>query len=152
MLALLESVILDCQTAKGVWQGFLDKPGAPGDHWTLVSWVGPERAKQLHEINLRAKQAVDQICRLAGPQAGRFVALDEDVTEMAYRQLKPGETGVEAARASIASLQVLADELREMKERLRRPPAPASKVAKKALKKPVKKPVRPVVKKAPAKK
>lgn len=149
MVALIESAILDCQSAKGVWQGFLDRPGAPGDHWTLVSWVGPERAKQLHEINLRAKQSVEQVCRLAGPQAGRFVVLDEDVTEMAYRQLKPGETGIEAARGAIDKLQARMDYLREVKERLRRPPAP--KAAKKVLKK-IQKPVKPVKKKAPAKK
>lgn len=151
MAALLESVILDCQAAKGVWQGFLDNPGAPGDAWALVSWVGPARAKQLHEINLRARQAVEQVCRLAGPAAGRFVMLDEDVIEMAYRQLKPDETGVQAAQVAVAKLQESTDYLRALKERLRRPAA--AKDAKQAPK-PVKKKAaaKSVKKKAPAKK
>lgn len=154
MVALLESVVLDCQASKGVWQEYLSNPGAPGDQWTLVSWVGPARAKQLHEINLRAKESVEKICRLAGPEAGRFVVLDEDVTEMAYRQLKPDETGPEAAKTAVANLEKRAEYLRELKERLRRPPAPgkAAKVAKKTNKKIPKKAAKPARKKAPPKK
>jgi hypothetical protein len=121
ILARLEAVVKECQAAVQVWQGYLDKPGAAGDRWTIVSWIGPDRAKQLHEINLRAKQNVEEVCRMAGPEAGRFIALEEnvDVIEMAYRMLKPGETGVDAARAAVQKLQERIEYLKGLIERLR---------------------------------
>jgi hypothetical protein len=108
-----------------VWQGYLAKPGAPGDQWTIVSWVGPDRAKQLHEINLRAKQNVEEVCRMAGPRSGRFVALDDDVIEMAYRMLKPGETGADAAKTAVQRLQERMEYIRGLLQRLKAAPAKA---------------------------
>lgn len=133
--ARLETVAEECQAAIQVWQGYLKAPGAPGDHWTIVSWIGPDRARQLHEINLRAKWNVEDVCRVAGPGAGRFVALDnEDVIEMAYRQLKPGETGVEAAKTAVERLLARIDYLRGLIERVRTA-KPASASAKAGAKK-----------------
>jgi hypothetical protein len=126
VLSRLDAMVKECQAALQVWQGYLAKPGAPGDQWTIVSWVGPDRAKQLHEINLRAKQNVEEVCRMAGPQSGRFVALDDDVIEMAYRMLKPGETGVDAAKNAVQRLQERMDYIRGLMQRLRTA-KPASK-------------------------
>ncbi len=158
-LARLEAVTKECQAAIQVWQGYLAKPGAPGDQWTIVSWIGPERAKQLHEINLRARQNVEEVCRMAGPGSGRFVALDEDVIEMAYRMLTPGETGPDAANAAIRKIQERLDYVRGLTQRLRsaKPEgksAPARTAGKKAApKKAGKKSAKPArKKKAPAKK
>lgn len=150
VLARLDAVVKECQTAVQVWQGYLATPGAPGDQWTIVSWVGPDRAKQLHEINLRAKQNVEEACRMAGPRSGRFVALDDDVIEMAYRMLTPGETGVDAANTAVRRQQERMDYIRELMQRLRtakpdQKGAPA-KARKKSAAKVAKK------KKAPAKK
>ncbi len=144
VLTRLESVIKDCQAAMKVWEDFLGKPGAPGGEWTIVSWVGPARAKQLHEINLRAKASVEEVCRLAGPAAGRFAGLDEDVIEMAYRQLKPGESGIDAAKAAVANTQKTMDYLRGLIERVRSAKAPAAgkSPAKKARKKTAAKPAK----------
>jgi hypothetical protein len=119
VLSRLDAVVKECQTAVQVWQGYLAKPGAPGDQWTIVSWVGPDRAKQLHEINLRAKQNLEEVCRMAGPRSGRFVALDDDVIEMAYRMLKPGETGVDAAKSAVQRQQERMDYIRGLMQRLR---------------------------------
>ena len=154
VLSRLDAVVKDCQTAVQVWQGYLAKPGAPGDQWTIVSWVGPDRAKQLHEINLRAKQNVEEVCRMAGPQSGRFVALDDDVIEMAYRMLKPGETGTDAAKTAAQRLQERMEYIRGLMQRLRTA-KPASKPAAKqsAPKKAGGKAAKPSKKKAaPAKK
>ena len=146
VVSRLEAVVKECQAAVQVWQGYLAKPGAPGDQWTIVSWVGPDRAKQLHEINLRAKQNVEEVCRMAGPRSGRFVALDDDVIEMAYRMLKPGETGVDAAKTAVQRLQERMDYIRGLMQHLRaaRPSSPGAP-AKAAGK-------RMVTKKSPAKK
>jgi len=154
VLSRLDAVVKDCQTAVQVWQGYLAKPGAPGDHWTIVSWVGPDRAKQLHEINLRAKQNLEEVCRMAGPHSGRFVTLDDDVIEMAYRMLKPGETGTDAAKTAAQRLQERMDYIRGLMQRLRTA-KPASKPAAKqsAPKKVGKKAIKSSKKKAaPAKK
>jgi hypothetical protein len=152
-LARLEAVAKECQSAVQVWQGYLDKPGAPGDQWTIVSWIGPERAKQLHDINLRAKENVEAVCRLAGPQAGRFIGLEGnvDVVEMAYRMLKPGESGTDAAGAAVQRQRERIDYVRGLMERIRAG-KPAEKTTpakskKKAAAKPAKK-----KKKAPTKK
>src|SRR3989344_1398829 len=146
VLSRLDSVVKECRTAAQVWHGYLAKPGAPGDQWTIVSWVGPDRAKQLHEINLRAKQNVEEVCRMAGPRSGRFVALDDDVIEMAYRMLKPGETGVDAAKTAVQKMQERMDYIRGLMQRIRAarpslPGAPAKAAGK-----------RMVAKKSPAKK
>jgi hypothetical protein len=162
VLDRLETVVKDCQAAVQVWQGYLDKPGARGDQWTIISWIGPVRAKQLHDINLRARQNIEELCRMAGPQAGRFIGLEEnvDAVEMAYRMLKPGETGMDAAKSAIQKMQARIDYLRGLMQRLRaakpdRKNAPAKTAGTKAAaakgssKKTVKKAAK---KKAPAKK
>ncbi len=135
VVARLESVIKECQMAMQVWQGYLAKPGAPGDQWTIISWIGAERAKQLLDINLRAKQMVEEACRLAGPEAGRFVHFDEDPVETAYRQLKQGESGGDAAKTAVERLQARMNLLRGLIERVRSAKsaaAPAKGTAKKA--------------------
>jgi len=148
ILALLEDVIAGSREGIRVWQGYLE---APGDQWTLVSWLGPERARQLHEINLKTKERVERVCLLAGPEAGRFAIFDNDVIEMAYRQLNPGETGAEAAKTAIQVMGERIDHLRGLIERIRttKPPAKKATVKKKAVK--VKKKTRPArAKKKPA--
>ncbi|MEW6331177.1 MAG: hypothetical protein AB1560_06940 [Pseudomonadota bacterium] len=152
VLNCLEGVIKDCQAAAKVWEDFLGKPGAPGDQWTIVSWIGPARAKQLHEINLRAKAGVEEVCRLAGPAAGRFAGLDTDVVEMAYRQLKPGESGIDAAKTALANTQKTVDYLRGLIERARNAKAPAAAGKGKAKKAKKKSAAKPAKKKAAPKK
>jgi len=158
IVARLEGVIKECQAAVQVWQGYLAKPGAPGDQWTIVSWIGAERAKQLLDINLRAKQMVEEACRLAGPEAGRFAHFDEDPVETAYRQLKQGESGGDAAKTAVERLRARMDHLRGLIERARsaKPAAASAKKAagkKGAARKPAKKAAaKPAKKKAAPKK
>jgi len=133
--ARLEGVIKECQAAIEVWQEYLVKPGAAGDQWTIVSWIGAERAKQLLDINLRAKQLVETACRTAGPEAGRFVHFDEDPVETAYRQLKQGESGIDAAKIAVERLEARTKYLRGLIERIRSA-KPAAAPAKGAVKKP----------------
>jgi len=153
LLSRLDTVVKECQAAAQVWQGYLAKPGAPGDQWTIVSWVGPDRAKQLHEINLRAKQNVEEVCRMAGPRSGRFVTLDEDVIEMAYRMLKPGETGADAAKTAVQRQQERMEYIRGLMQRLKAAPAKASGKKPAAKRSAPKKASKPSKKKAaPAKK
>ena len=119
--AQLEAIAACGEQAARLWQGYLDNPGAAGDKYTIVSWIGAERAKQLHELSLQAHELVSAVCAAAGDQA-RFLVLDESPIVLAYRGLKEGETGPQAAQASLAQqqehikhLRALADQVRALK-------------------------------------
>lgn len=135
VVSRLDAVIMDCRAALDIWRGYLDSPGAPGDRWALVSWIGPERAKRLHEINLGAKGRLKALADAAGPEAGRFILFDEDVIEMAYRLLNDGETGPDAAKAAVARMTERIDHLTDLAQRLRTAKPPAAKAAPKTAKK-----------------
>ena len=126
-VAALDGVATDCEAAIRVWLGYLDAPGAPGNTWTILSWIGPERAKQLHEVNLSAKAHVGRLAEMAGPALSRFAALGGDVIEMGYRQLRPGETGTDAARSAVASMQERIVRIQVFKERIRTAPLAQNK-------------------------
>lgn len=153
--ASFEALAAVGEEAARVWQGYLDKPGATGDKYTLVSWMGPDRANQLFGLSLKAKTVVDEIRAATGPQA-RFLVLDESPIVLAYAGLKEGETGPQAAQARLAAQQAMNKHLRELAGMVRslKPgaaKAQAAKVAPKkaaAKKKPTaKKPVKKAAKK-----
>lgn len=121
----LAGLIADCEAAIKVWEDYLAAPATAGDRWSIVSWIGPERAKQLHELNLGAKARLAQICRSAGGKAARTVDLEDELIEMAYRMLKPGETGTDAARSAVQALQGRIEYLRGLSAQLAASPAVA---------------------------
>jgi len=144
--------------AQAVWEDYLKAPGKPGDRWSLISWVGPDRMRKLHEINLEAKAIVKHITDMAGPAAGRFDQLDEDVIVLAYRQLGDGETGPDAAKGAVESMKARVAALAGLVARIERTP-PAKKVSgsrsggkKTATKKPAKARKKPASKTAVKKK
>jgi hypothetical protein len=95
-----------------------------------MSWIGAERAKNLHELSLQAHALVKDVCAAAGKQA-RFLVLDESPITLAYRGLKEGETGPQAAQALLAEQQATNKHLRALADKLR-----VIKPAAKAVKKP----------------
>ncbi len=125
-LAALESLAADCERARRVWQEYLDSPGAAGDAFSLVTWMGAARVKLLHEIHLGARERALRICELADPKLARLVLLEDDVIEMAFRGLRPGETGPDAARAAIEILNGRIAHLRAQAGRLRSAPERAA--------------------------
>lgn len=132
--------------AAAIWQGYLANPGAPGDKYALVTWVGADRSKQLYELSLEARPLVNEICVATGP-AARFLVLDESPIALAFVGLKEGQAGVQLAQARLATqqatnkhLRVLADQVRSAKPAAAgKTPAPAKKAAKPAAKKAAKK-------------
>ena len=144
----LEAIAACGDQAVRIWQGYLDSPGAPGDKYTVMSWIGAERAKNLHELSLQAHALVKDVCAAAGKQA-RFLVLDESPITLAYRGLKEGETGPQAAQALLAEQQATNKHLRALADKLR-----VIKPAAKAVKKPAAKkkaaPKKKVVAKKPA--
>ena len=55
---LADELIARCKEAKKVWEGYLASPGAPGTPSALMSWIGSARTRQLHEINLAARDVL----------------------------------------------------------------------------------------------
>lgn len=116
------AAIAECgEQALQIWQDYLANPGAPGDKYSIVSWIGAERAKQLHELSLKAYGLMNVLRTSTGDQA-RFLVLGESPIVLAYRGLKEGETGPQAAQAavteqqeSIAHVRALADQVRSLK-------------------------------------
>ena len=140
--------IADCgEQAARLWQAYLANPGAPGDKYTIMSWIGAERAKQLHELSLKAHELVNAVCAAAGSQA-RFLVLDESPVVLAYRGLKEGETGPQAAQTSIDAQQEHIKHLRSLADQVRN----LKPGAKAAMKPPAKKKAPQKKKKAIAKK
>jgi hypothetical protein len=156
LVKYLQAVCQECEAAWSVWQKYLEQPGSAGDRFSILSWVGTERARQLHEINLRAREQLRAAATLAGPEAGRFMNLEDDVIEMAYRNLNAGETGPQAAQKALDRMTERLRELRAIITKVNTAPAPkaAPKTAKKAAKKapPKKKAAKKAVKAKPKKK
>lgn len=148
-IAELEGLLEDCTAAVQVWQQYLDAPGAAGDRWTIVSWVGPQRVKRLHEINLVARDRIMRIAGSAGPAVARSTTMPDDLIEMGYRQLRDGETGTDAATKAIEIMKERMERLRGLIERLRS--APPAKPQKEPIKKAgvAKAPAKPPRKPAP---
>jgi len=119
------------QRAMAVWEEYAKSPGSPGDRWSLITWVGPARMRKLHEINLDAKATIKRITDMAGPAAGRFDHLDEDIIVLAYGQLGEGETGPDAAKKAIETMRARIAKLGELATRIERtPPAKRSAAGK----------------------
>jgi len=115
--AKLRAIATCGEQAAGLWQAYLEKPGAPGDKYAMVTWVGPERAKQLHELSLKAHELEKDVCAAAGDQA-RFLVLDESPIVLAYQMLKDGETGLDVAKAALARQQAGVRHLRELADKV----------------------------------
>jgi hypothetical protein len=135
LAATLEAIAACGDRAARLWQGYLDNPGAAGDKYTIVSWIGAERAKQLHELSLQAQVLVNDVCAAAGEQA-RFLVLDESPIALAYRGLKDGETGPQAAQSLLTAQQATNKHLRALADKLRAIKPVAAKPAAKAATKP----------------
>lgn len=163
VLNQMDKVIACCNEAVQVWEGIAKSPGSGANAFSVLPAVGAARAKQLHEISLKTYDALEQACRSTG--AGRFMALDESLIEMAYRAPKPAETASEYAKTAVATMQQRIAGIRALMTRIKnakpvagRPvvksagKAAPKKAAKKASRKPVKKAAAPVAKKKPVKK
>jgi len=135
LAAKLEAIAACGDQAARIWQGYLDNPGEPGDKYTIVSWVGAERAKQLHELSLQTHVLVKDVCTAVGDQA-RFLVLDESPITLAYRGLKEGETGPQAAQVLLAEQLATNKHLHALADKLRVIKPVAAKPAAKAVKKP----------------
>lgn len=102
---LLEQIIGHMEAASGVWEDFLSVVPSEGDPFTLVLWMGPERARRLHRIYLDDQETVAALTELTGVPFKDTMGIVEEVDIVrAYDELKQGETGEERAKQAIETL------------------------------------------------
>jgi len=101
-----------------IWQAYVDRPETTGDKYSLVTWMGPQPARELYELGLKARSLVDAICAAAGPEA-RFLVMDENPIVMAYVGLREGETGPQAAAERMTQQQERNHHFRDLANRVR---------------------------------
>ena len=93
------------QRAIGVWSAFLESAPQSGNRFTLVLWMGAERARELQAIHLESTQVAKALTNLTGVRFKDSVSLAEDLDiVLPYEELRPGETGGDRAKAAIETL------------------------------------------------
>lgn len=107
-----------------IWQDYIDAdPQTPitGSRWTIINWIGSERAHKLWTVNRRINDYFGRIASLTGAELPWSFPTDEVMIDIADKQLVhvEDETGVNAARGAIerireriAHTQALLEEIR----------------------------------------
>lgn len=116
--AQLEMIAAIGDKAARIWQDYIDSPGATGDKYSLISWMGPDRARALFDLSLEARVLVKAVCAAAGAEA-RFLVMDESPIVLAYAGLKDGQTGPQAAADHLAAQQAMTRHVRALADQVR---------------------------------
>jgi hypothetical protein len=103
-----------CEEAKKVWKDYLNSANTAGDRHSIVSWIGADRSRQLHEISLTATEVLRTAFTEANAMVGNSLSLEENLIVLPYRMLRPAETGRDAARAAIDVLELRIARLRQL--------------------------------------
>ncbi len=92
-LALLEMIEVYMQDALAIWQTHRDAPIEQDAKRTVTTLVRPDAAKRLNDLHYQTKDAARQLMEMTGvPFIDTFDLCEELTIELAYRQLKLGET------------------------------------------------------------
>lgn len=92
-ISLLETIHARTEEALAIWQAHLDTPMEQDPRRTLTTLVRPDAAKRLNDLHYQTKDAARQLMELTGtPFIDTFDLCEELTIELAYRQLKLGET------------------------------------------------------------
>ena len=90
LLKLMQARHKDALT---IWQAHLDTPMEQDPRRTVTTLVRPDAAKRLNDLHYQTKDAARQLMALTGtPFIDTFDLCEELTIELAYRQLKLGET------------------------------------------------------------
>lgn len=103
--SLLKGIHSDMEEAIDLWKKALVEPPAECSRFTLVVWVGAERAKQLHRLYLRGKETAEELTKLTGIPFKDTLGMAEELQIVtAYGELKTGESGADRANQAIETL------------------------------------------------
>jgi len=119
-ITLLEQVQTRMHDALTIWQAHRNTPMEQDPRRTLTTLVRPDAAKRLNDLHYQTKDYARQLMELTGtPFIDTFDLCDELAIELAYRQLKLGETipyicvkAVENQQRRLAALEQALAELR----------------------------------------
>jgi hypothetical protein len=125
----LDRLVALIAKAEAVWQQGIAKPAGGSDRFSIVVWLGADRARALHELGLAAHDASVQLTHAAGGLAEHLTPLDSSVIVNAYGQLKEGETPAAAAQAALARLRAHGKRLAGWRDHLARTAAAKKKPA-----------------------
>lgn len=120
-LAALQSIATHMREALAIWQAHRDAPIEIDAKRTITTLVRPEAAKRLNDLHYQTKTAARQLTDLTGVAFMDAFDLCEDLAiELAYRQLKLGETipyvcvkAVENQQRRLAALEQTLEYLRQ---------------------------------------
>lgn len=91
--ALLESIEAGMQEALTIWQTYRDAPIEMDPKRAVTTLVRPDAAKRLNDLHYQTRDAARKLMDLTGvPFIDTFDLCEELTIELAYRQLKLGET------------------------------------------------------------
>ncbi len=124
----LGEVLAGYAEAKRIWLDYIEsRPQAPsGSRWTILNWIGAERAHKLWMINRRINDRFAWISSLTGAALPWSFPTDEVMIDMADKQLiQPGhETGVHAAKIAVEHIDERVAHATELLAEIQRPEKP----------------------------
>ncbi len=92
-LDLLEQIATRMRDALAIWQTHSDDPIELDPKRAVTTLVRPDAAKRLNDLHYQTRDAARKLMDLTGmPFIDTFDLCEELVIELAYRQLKLGET------------------------------------------------------------
>lgn len=133
-VAELQGIVRDCEAAIRVWQNCIQTTNGAENHWTIVSWLGPERVQQLHEIDVSTRTHLRRLTDLAGASVPGD--REEVIIETAFQQPQAGQAGPDAARVAIDRMNQRIAQVRALLHRFRTLSTVIKAPEKKAPKKP----------------
>lgn len=109
LVRYIQAMLAGYEEAKTIWQGYLatnPQPPVTGSRWTILNWIGSERAQRLWALNRQINEHFAWIARLTGATLPWSFPTDEVMIDAADKQIvQPGsERGAEAARVAIQGI------------------------------------------------
>lgn len=101
----LQAIASQMTAAEQLWNSYLDNPEASDDRFTLVMWIGAERARALHRIHLELRTHARSLSECGGVAFCDTIGIASavDIVE-AYDQLQEGESGPQRAEQAVATI------------------------------------------------
>lgn len=106
LVRYIQAMLAGYEEAKAIWQEYLaSNPQAPvtGSRWTILNWIGSDRAHKLWMLNRRINEHFAWIASLTGAALPWSFPTDEVMIDAADKQMMQtgNEPGAHAARVAI---------------------------------------------------
>ncbi len=121
--AMLAAILHAYEEVVQIWQQYLDThPSTPisGSRWSIVNWIGRDRADQLWALNRKINKLYERVAELTGAPLDWAFPRDEVMLDLADRQLihYRETTGTRAAQVAITHIELRLEHIRELLQEL----------------------------------